>query len=434
MRRVIFFLLLSCGFAACGGGVDLSGDGTGDGEPDATGDSGDGTDVPPDVPPDVADVPADESGPDGTDGGGDCAPMDAAPEGACEMMLGFKWDGARCVSIGSGCSCVGLDCDAVYDTIAECVSARLACYGDVCRAQQAAGRVCDGGGCATSFGPFWDGSECFATVGCECAGADCGAAFASEEECVAVHASCDGALCLATDGQWFPAAAGFCGFTCGVPSDIDCFTPADSCNCGPGRNFVAGTGCVVEAVECDQALLCRQTSGRWVLSAESPCGFDCGVANPAYCESPFDSCDCGANRNFDSSRGCVPDWTCVATERQQVCTSTGGTWHECGTGDPGCSCGDYNCGVPNYMDPCIMPGCDCGPSRNFDSALGCLWDGTCYGLEAGANCRGGGSSSSCRSGLLCCSSSGAMDLQTCEAPCCPDDPSCADDGCPLPTP
>jgi hypothetical protein len=295
--------------------------------------------------------------------------------------------------------------------------------------------MCDGGGCAVNFGPFWDGSECFSTVGCECAGADCGAAFASTEECTAAHASCDGALCLRDGGQWFPASAGFCGFECGLPSEMTCFTPYASCNCGPDRNFVPGAGCVSLDAACDPSLLCRLTEGRWVLSSESPCGFECGVANPAYCESPFDSCDCGIYRNFDSSRGCFPDHACVATIGRTVCTVTGGTWHDCTAGDPGCSCGDYHCGVPNYSDPCIVPGCDCGPSANFVSdVVGCTLDSACYGREAGQDCRGGGSYSSCRSGLLCCGTSGAMDLQACQAPCCPDDPSCGDDGCPLPTP
>ncbi|MBI5499623.1 MAG: hypothetical protein HY907_05240 [Deltaproteobacteria bacterium] len=429
---------------ACSGGVDLTGDAGPDGADDSTAEAVDGTDAP-DAPEeadetagDAVDVPADDGSPDADgdiadDGGGDCAPMDAHAEGDCEMVLpGVAWNGTHCVPLGSGCSCAGADCDAVYDDVAACVAARLSCYGEVCGPQEAAGRVCDGGGCAIVFGPFWDGRECFTTAGCECAGADCDAAWASLDECVAAHAGCDGALCLADGGQWFPASAGFCGFSCGVPNPTICFTPYDSCDCGPGATFLPGSGCLVGAETCDPAMLCGASGGTWHPMTDCFCGFTCG--SPGACGACLDSCDCGPHANFQEGRGCVPDPACPDTDRPAICSSTGGTWHDCSAGDPGCSCGDYACGVPNRVEPCIAPGCDCGPLRNFDASRGCVYDHSCVLREPGQDCSGGAEFSTCREGLVCCSSCGAYACQTCRAPCCPDDPGCMTDGCPPPPP
>jgi hypothetical protein len=56
-----------------------------------------------------------------------CAtPQDARPEGGCDAELGVVWTGDFCASI-SGCSCVGEDCDALYDSVAECVAAHPGC-------------------------------------------------------------------------------------------------------------------------------------------------------------------------------------------------------------------------------------------------------------------------------------------------------------------
>ena len=313
-------------------------------------------DVPGELPSDVTDVPADEASADeasadeGTsdaseDGGALCASQDARADGPCAAELpGIVWDGTHCRSLGSGCSCVGEDCDEVYDTWTECVTARSSCYGATCEPQEAAGRMCDGGGCAIVLGSFWDGRACFDAIGCECAGADCAAGFASPEECVAVHAGCDGSLCGDTGGQWFPAAAGFCGFSCGVANPITCESPFDSCRCEAGRTFLPGSGCVEEVAGCDAALLCQATEGEW--NPGCACPFVCGEELPE-CYACGDQCNCGPYRRFDADLGCVPEPTCAGTDCAAVCTSTGGTWHDCSPGDPWCSCGDYCCGRPN---------------------------------------------------------------------------------------
>ena len=63
------------------------------------------------------------------DGGGThdpCAPMDARSSGLlCAGVDGFTWNGVTCEPIV--CGCAGTDCDRIYPTAVECLSARAAC-------------------------------------------------------------------------------------------------------------------------------------------------------------------------------------------------------------------------------------------------------------------------------------------------------------------
>ncbi|MCB9738960.1 MAG: hypothetical protein H6747_06810 [Deltaproteobacteria bacterium] len=47
-----------------------------------------------------------------------CSKLDPGSFGACEMVLGYGWDGGKCVTI-SGCSC-GNSCDAIYKSMDDC--------------------------------------------------------------------------------------------------------------------------------------------------------------------------------------------------------------------------------------------------------------------------------------------------------------------------
>ena len=59
---------------------------------------------------------------------------------------------------------------------------------------------------------------------------------------------------------------------------------------------------------------------------------------------------------------------CVGVSEQTLCVQSGGVW------DPG-SCGHYPCGQFPDCDA-IIPGCDCGPGRNFGPG-GCFDDASC---------------------------------------------------------
>ena len=55
------------------------------------------------------------------------------------------------------------------------------------------------------LGAFWNGRDCFELFGCGCAGDGCSGRFASVYECEAVQARCNGARCVDSGGEWFPA-------------------------------------------------------------------------------------------------------------------------------------------------------------------------------------------------------------------------------------
>jgi hypothetical protein len=299
----------------------------------------------------------------------------------------------------------------------------------VCEPQQATYDTCLACPQDSYLGAFWNGRSCVELLGCGCTGSDCAQGFGSFEQCQAAHASCPSMLCAYSGGQWFPAAAGFCGFRCGAPLPLYCEGPFADCLCPPGATLQAGIGCVVSA-ECTAADLCTATRGTWHPASECYCGFVCG--QPGGCDACLDSCDCGPHRNFLQGQGCVPDGICGPVQAEAICSSTGGSWQSCSSGDP-CSCGDYHCGRPNLLDPCVTPGCDCGPSANYIGGIGCMLDGGCWFEELGQGCNGQGSSySSCRPGLSCCAHCGIMlGCNTCDLPCCATEPGCYD-GCPPP--
>lgn len=103
-----------------GGAVDM---------PAAVVDSGTDSSVSIDASPTDSSVP--DSGPVDMGGGLDlgaspCPAMEAAGTGGCDFVLGYKFDGRRCVSV-SGCECSGADCADLKPTMQECVDAQGAC-------------------------------------------------------------------------------------------------------------------------------------------------------------------------------------------------------------------------------------------------------------------------------------------------------------------
>lgn len=62
------------------------------------------------------------------DAGVSCVPQDARAEGACDLFLGYAWNGVTCVSLG-GCRCVGVDCASISRDPAVCRARAAACRG-----------------------------------------------------------------------------------------------------------------------------------------------------------------------------------------------------------------------------------------------------------------------------------------------------------------
>jgi len=281
---------------------------------------------------------------------------------------------------------------------------------------------------AEYFGAAWDGIACRDVWGCRCAGEDCGRLSSSMEECGASHTMCDGALCVGTGGLWRPSdPCGPCGhLTCGVPNPEPCCS--EGCDCGPGRSFFRGVGCL-EDPSCTKGDLCIATGGTWYPADPcGPCGdYHCGMPSMLPCCDA--GCDCGPGRSFTEGEGCRVDSTCPE-DRGGICTFTGGTWHPA---DPCGPCGDYFCGMPS-MDDCCDAGCDCGPLRVFDPGIGCTESADCLYREEHEYCTGSGASSTCRPGLVCCMTCEGSYCQSCMPPCCAESPYCMEDGCPPPPP
>lgn len=224
-----------------------------------------------------------------------------------------------------------------------------------CDADDAQAQICPAAVCDGLPRWYWNGDDCFSVDCGACIGADCARGVSSEAECLAAHASCVSALCRATGGEW---------------------------------RFWA-----------------------------EDCGhFVCGYAPPEDCEVGAPSCDCGAFRSFDPTRGCFDDTTCPVPEpvtREALCTSTRGTW--------GGFCCDSVCGA-GCPEPCAQPACDCGPGRIFEDARGCIESVRCHEPRREESCEG---EARCEEGTICCEhcgGAGCFGPPTCEAPLCDDDP------------
>lgn len=114
--------------------------------------------------------------------GANCTPMNAQGVGSCSMFLGYTWDGTKCLGI-SGCSCQGSDCSKLFKSPADCQSAYSQC---LCLPMDATGV----GSCKMILGYKWDGTKCVTLSGCSCQGADCSKLFASMTLCQTAYTGC----------------------------------------------------------------------------------------------------------------------------------------------------------------------------------------------------------------------------------------------------
>lgn len=134
---------------------------------------------------------------------GPCDAQDVRTEGLCDAWFGYFWTGRECAGL-SGCSCLGADCDARYESIEACERAYSSCGAPTpgpCDAQDARGE----GACRAFFGYAWNGRECTGLSGCECVGADCESLYASEASCWSARAHCVGALSCDPVEAWCDA-------------------------------------------------------------------------------------------------------------------------------------------------------------------------------------------------------------------------------------
>jgi hypothetical protein len=116
-------------------------------------------------------------------GSASCAAQNAHGQGSCEMLLGWGWDGRACIPL-SGCSCQGPDCNKLFADPGACYKVYGVCI--PCTAMDAQGQ----GRCKMLLGWKWDGSQCVSLGGCSCQGADCDRLFGSAQICQTAMAHC----------------------------------------------------------------------------------------------------------------------------------------------------------------------------------------------------------------------------------------------------
>jgi hypothetical protein len=252
------------------------------------------------------------------------------------------------------------------------------CLSGVCASadtSQTPEQLCQGSGGAwdeAACGHYRCGlpNECEAIdPGCDCGpGANFvdGQGCVEDDTCNPAPGDTNEVLCQDSGGTWDEAACGH--YRCGLPNECEAIDPG--CDCGEGRNFVDGQGCVADDT-CGPApgdineALCQDSGGAWDIDT---CGhYRCG--RESGCLAIIPGCDCGEGRNFIEGQGCAEDDTCQQDTQSQLCEASGGSWDVS-------ACGHYLCGLPNDCNA-VIPGCDCGPGANFVDGQGCAEDDAC---------------------------------------------------------
>lgn len=191
---------------------------------------------------------------------------------------------------------------------------RGTCDADDARAAICPELLCDG---PPSW--HWNGDDCFWIDCGACEGTDCAGATRSEAECMAAHATCEPSLCRSTGGTWMWWTEECTHYACGRPGPIDCLIGRPVCDCGPDAIFEEGSGCV--PADCaipppaTREEQCLATGGAW---ASLCCDTICGERCPAGCAA--DACDCGRGRVFELGRGCVASASCYERQAGETCS------------------------------------------------------------------------------------------------------------------
>jgi len=212
----------------------------------------------------------------------------------------------------------------------------------------------------------WNGDRCVPIACGACEGADCTTDFTTQSECEAAHASCEATACRASGGDWLFWAEECDHYRCGRPTPAVCIRGIPVCDCGPQRIFDAARGCVAD-VSCtmeppipNREIQCTGSGGTWEnICCDTVCGVFCGDD----CAAP--ACNCGPGRVFEEGRGCIESSRCFDAAPGAHCEPRGrcggGTICCQDCGGAGCS-GDATCRAPTCdADPLVD---ECGNRRD----------------------------------------------------------------------
>ena len=372
-------------------------------------------------------------------GAGDREPPPGGGAGAPEQIQYWVYTGLGCEPLYPPCRCDPATdpCDSLYETEQQCLEQchvpRPRCMDrrtpDECGSTGecrwlypgCGGEPVPREGCYPAQDCGFDANACPPDRVCEsrwanpCVDDGCAACGVEVFICVPVR-DCQGAfldgfgMCRYPDDGLAPPEC--CApYDCD-PAHVSCRAMPPACEPGMVPSVVADCWgpCVPEPLcaprENGDEALCAETGGRW-----DPVGCGhlwCGI--PVDCDAAIPGCDCGPGRNFVPGRGCMFDAACQNGDDRALCEATGGFWDVN-------SCGHWWCGEPPACDA-IIPGCNCGDGRTFGQE-GCMRDPSCPG---GGACN---SDADCPAGELCCYPCG---VQGCEYQCMPPG---ADGMCPM---
>ena len=248
-------------------------------------------------------------------------------------------------------------------------------------------------------GAYPDAATCGADRGCTWLAPGCGAVPLPAPGCFSLtpcNVDLDCAAGTTCQTVTYNPCAGLPCDACGADVNVCLPPPPDPC---VGAALDAGG-------------ICHTPDGN-VADAACCAPYDCDPAHP-LCDRIPPACPAGQTATVVGAcwGPCVDSALCAPAGNAGLCAASGGRW------DAG-SCGNYRCGVPPDC-VAVIPGCDCGPGRNFLDGVGCTDDPSCPGA-LGQPCDP--ANPLCLAGLICLARGGG-DFGTCSEPGCVSDDQC----------
>ena len=357
--------------------------------------------------------------------GSSCTPVRPGTHGACEMVLGYIFDGQQCM-LESGCGCKP-DCDFFFESLEECeaaCNAPIPCHADEecppgqvciwsggcppCDCDPAAGDcacpMCvppEHGYCGPGPAPCTSDADCDDGDKCtvdHCSNGECvhevliGCGWCErDQDGDGYFDFCNPADCDDTNPAVYPGAKEVCD---GLDNDCDGLVDEEGCGaaCKSDQDCMPYEYCSLAIPCCPPDKAC--------IPENPPCGAGQCVLRPGYCWS---DADCAAGEHCEGAIICPPGAYCIIANQPGKCVKD--SYLPC-TGNQDCPKGQV-CDTSECLSccadptlPCIdlccgrcVPAVECRSDADcpvgqycalkFDSASGDL-TGTCEPVPDGA--------------------------------------------------